>query len=313
MKGKISIRLEGGIGDHVLGMRILPFIKKVYPKHKIIAYSDCGGHPAPAKVARMSPFLSQVISVRHKKRFSRITSWGSVKNIRTHDLGKMMAADLFFDAWNAKFFIEAARILNIPFYEILNQRTKLVIPDQAKLKASEFLKPYKKKVFVGLNVTKFGLGFFKQNKKIVLSFLKELLKDPRIVVLNFYTSDYKFPHWPIPLSFDREEAARKEYLKIAQLWNIDKKVVPVANLPIFLVAALIKRCGYFIGVDNGIKHLAWALGIPHTFFVPEDIRDNVFILRWMPDFHRHLLFNCKEKDFLNHLQDARKEVSVSKK
>jgi|GEM_PF-3436475 len=312
MKGLISVRLEGGIGDHILGMRLLPFIRRRYPKHKIIAYSDCGGHPFPLAIARMSAYLYKVYPVYHKKRFPKVTTWGSMENIREKDIKRMLDADLFFDAWSAKFFIDASKILNVSFYEILSQRPELVIPEEAKLKAEEFLKPYKKNIFIGLNVSKFSLDFLKQNKKIVLRFLKELLKNPSVIILNFYTSSYKFPHWPKALAMDREEFAQKEYLKIGQLWNIDRRVIPVVDFPISVVAGLIKKCRYFIGVDNGLKHLAWALGIPHTFFIPQDLTKNYhFILRWMPDFHHHLLFNAQEEDFLTHLKEAKEAVNLS--
>ena len=83
----------------------------------------------------------------------------------------------------------------------------------------------------------------------------------------------------------------------------------MVDFPISVVAALIKKCSYFIGVDNGIKHLAWALGITHTFFTPDVSKDYHYVLRWIPDYHRHLLFNYAKKDFLRHLQEAREATA----
>jgi ADP-heptose:LPS heptosyltransferase len=70
-----------------------------------------------------------------------------------------------------------------------------------------------------------------------------------------------------------------------------------------MVAALIKRCRYFVGLDNGIKHLAWALGVPLTCLYPI-YPSTEHIVRWLPDIHRMLLFDCREEDLAAHLTDA---------
>ena len=41
---KISVRLEGGLGDHILGARFIPPILDKYPGAKIYAYSDSEGN-----------------------------------------------------------------------------------------------------------------------------------------------------------------------------------------------------------------------------------------------------------------------------
>ena len=92
------------------------------------------------------------------------------------------------------------------------------------------------------------------------------------------------------------------------MWNVDKRVIPIVDSPIAVVAALIKRCKYYIGVDNGLKHLAWALGIPHSFFI-SDTPSVPFVMRYMPDFHRSLLFNCAKDDFLIHLFEALRVIN----
>jgi hypothetical protein len=134
-----------------------------------------------------------------------------------------------------------------------------------------------------------------------------LLENPKVVILNFYISSYQFPHWPRALGMDREAQTAKESLKIGELWNIDERVIPMVDFPISMVAAFLERCRFFLGVDNGIKHLAWAMGIPHTFF-ESGFPKTSFILRWMPDFHRLLLFNCSRQDLLRHLSDARRHI-----
>ena len=76
---------------------------------------------------------------------------------------------------------------------------------------------------------------------------------------------------------------------------------------ISLVAGLLAKCRYFIGVDNGIKHLAWALNVPHTVFLPHPPGAR-FILRWMPDFDRSLLLGCTKAELARHVDDARAAI-----
>jgi hypothetical protein len=39
----VAVRLEGGLGDHILGMRVLRFVRDRYPRHEIVALSDAHG------------------------------------------------------------------------------------------------------------------------------------------------------------------------------------------------------------------------------------------------------------------------------
>ena len=165
-------------------------------------------------------------------------------------------------------------------------------------------------IFVGLDISKHDLLTLTQSRGVILKFIKGLLKNPKVIILNFYVSNYKFPHWPRVLSMEREAQVGGESLKSGELWNIDERVIPMVDFSVSMVAAFLERCSYFIGVDNGIKHLAWAMEIPHTFFGPSLPKDS-FILRWMPDFHRFLLFNCSRQELLRHLLDAEKYIKKS--
>jgi len=309
-KKSISIRLEGGIGDHILGLRILLFIRQRYPHHKIIAYSDCAGHQSPLEIARLSPFLTEVIPVYHKKNCVTTSNWGSLNNIQKKYLDMMFAADLFFDTWGKNLFIEASRMLGIHYDKILSQRPRLVIPSRFKIEAVKFLSQFQGCSFVGLSVAKYDLKFLQNNRQVIQNFIKELLRNPKVTILNFYTLSYEFPHWPKSRRLGREKIFNEECIEVGELWNINRRVIPVVDFSISMVAALLERCSYFVGVDNGIKHLAWALGIPLTYFVPFNM-DAYFKLRWMPDHKECLLFNCSKEDFSKHLLKAKRVLMTS--
>ncbi len=312
MKNSIAVRFEGGLGDHILGMRILSFIRQRYPKHKIIGYSDAAGKQPQADILKMSPLLEKVVRVYKKKnalKTKNLPGWGCLVDVQTRYLKMMNSADIFFDAWGGAYFLEQSKMLNAPIHEILNSRPELAIPSTCKIKALNILKKYGNCAFVGLNVTKYGLKFLREDKT-VKGFIRQLLSDTNVVILNFCDSGFKYPYWPKTLRMEREKK-EKESLEIGKLWNVDDRVVPLLDYPITQVAAFLQMCKYFIGVDNGTKHLAWALGIPLTYFTPVVLSPE-WTLRWFPDYHRHLTFNCPKKDFLRHLSAARNEISDEK-
>lgn len=309
MKNSIAVRFEGGLGDHILGMRLLPFIRRHYPKHKIIGYSDAAGMQPQVDILKMSPFLKEVIRARKKKNVlesDNLPGWGCLSDVQSRYIKMMHSADAFFDAWGGTFFLEQSKMLNVPVHKILNSRPELTISSASRIKASKILKQYKDCVFVGLNISKYGLKFLRENKT-VKEFIRRLLLDTNVIILNICVSSYKYPYWPKALRVEREKK-EKESLEIGKLWNIDSRIIPLLDYPITEVAAFLQMCKYFIGVDNGTKHLAWALGIPLTYFTPW-ILSPKSILRWFPDYHRHLLFDCSKKDFLRHLSEARNKLS----
>jgi ADP-heptose:LPS heptosyltransferase len=101
-------------------------------------------------------------------------------------------------------------------------------------------------------------------------------------------------------SGDEPETLRREATRLASFESGALNFADYTDLPIEVIAALLSRCRYFVGGDNGIKHLAWALDIPRTFFVKER-PPRLDVLRWMPDVHRLLTFDCGEHRLRRHL------------
>jgi hypothetical protein len=304
MRKVAAIRLEGGIGDHILGLRLLPFVRKAYPGHRLVVYSDAAGHPNPLAVARLSPYVDEALPVFHKKGQPTLETWGSLENIRTQDLRRMKDADVFFDTWKGGLFVEAARHLGVPLLEILRTKPVLRLPFVLRRRVEKFLGMDKGHIFIGLCVAKHQLAYLKKYRQTVLSFLKPLLADPRVVILNFYTTQYQFPHWPQEVRRHRQIAAELEGSAIGTLWNIHPRVVPVVDAPLEVVAGCLKKCAYFFGVDDGIKHLAWALGVPYDFFIHE-IPGFVLAMTCMPDVHQALLFDASRSEITKRVAQVR--------
>jgi hypothetical protein len=277
----IAVRLEGGLGDHILGMRVLSFVRAKYPDHDILVYSDAAGHPTQLEIARMSPLVTAV----------------------TPDREAMFASDVVIDAWGGTMFVEAAEHLNVPVFDILSSRPHLSIAPEADNAALDFLGADRDAPLIALNLSKYDASLLIHYSHVIAALLHGLLEREDVIILNFFTSTYEFPHWQEPQRTEREQAADRRGRFLAGLSRISERIRPCRDLPLPVVAALINRCRYFIGVDNGIKHLAWALDVPQTCLYPIQPTTE-HIMRWLPDVHRLLLFDSREQDFDAHLADA---------
>jgi hypothetical protein len=254
----ISIRLAGGIGDHLLGMRALSVAHARMPDRRIIVYSDSANHPVALKVAALSPFAAEVLPAR--------------------SCASESECEACIDARGDDLFTTTAAALRMPIFEFLAVRPALTLPEWAVVEADRLLRRLKASSFI-------GVCFATDDPETLTRFHSRIVDAIRIalslggddadaIALNFFTTT--------PAQFSET------------LTNLDPRIVPCADLPIEVVAALLTRCRAFLGTDNGIKHLAWALDIPRTFFVKE--RPKVLeALRWMPDVHRMLTFDCSDE------------------
>ncbi len=298
----VAIRLEGGLGDHILGMRVLSFVRAKYPHHDLRIYSDAAGHPTQLEIARMSPLVASVTPVAVTDHSRTIDA------IDPADRELMFASDAVIDAWGGSLFIEAAEQLNVPMFDIMASRPELIVPADADRAALEFLGDDRDAPLVGLNLGKYDHALLAEYSHLIAALLHGLLEQQDVIILNFFTTSYDFSHWREPRRTERREIAERVGRFLASLSRLSERIRPCADLPLSIVAALIKRCRYFVGLDNGIKHLAWALDVPLTCLYPL-YPSTVHAVRWLPDIHRMLLFECSDEDLAAHLADARSATS----
>jgi Glycosyltransferase family 9 (heptosyltransferase) len=309
MEHTVAVRLHGGLGDHLLGMRLLAFIRRRYSDYKILVYSDCGGSIAQLQVAAMSPYVADVIPIFQDQSRVTMESLGSLDNIEDHSISLMRRADVFIDGWIGKWgsglYFDQSKLLNVPYYIILAARPQLNIPPEAKYSAMKLLNDSTEMKYIAINFTKYGSEFIRAITPYLREFLLSLLEDPRVYVLNIFSRTFDFPHWPEPNRSERRARLVEESDFIAKLCEWSDRILPVVDEGIPTIAALVRRCSYFIGVDNGIKHLAWALDVPITFLCLGN-PDREFILRWVPDLNNLLtVTNSTEIDIAPLLQKVR--------
>jgi Glycosyltransferase family 9 (heptosyltransferase) len=308
MKNIVAVRLEGGIGDHLLGMRVLSFIKKRYPAHKILVYSDCAGNAAQLQVAAMSPHVNSVIPIFQERSRVTMSTLGELTNIDDKYLDVMTKADVFIDGHSKFLFLDASICLDVPYYEILSSRPQLNIRTEDMNRAMEILGAKSGLRYIAINFGKYNAQAWRSNLPNLRRLVFDLLEDHQVYILNMFSRVFDFPHWPDTERMER----RKQIIELsevnAEICEWSDRIFPIVDEKITTVAALLKRCSYFIGVDNGIKHLAWALDIPRTFFFPF-VPDREYVLRWIPDSNRMLIAHNKILPVTQVIQAVKKHLN----
>jgi len=159
----IAVRFEGGLGDHILAMRLLPFIYRRYPECQLIVYSDCGGEPTQLEVLKLSPHPMDIVSVFKDPLRITADDWWSLNNLESKWLEAMRSADLFIDACGKLLFIPIAKDLAVSPYEILASRPEIRVPQAAHGRAQSLIGSIEERKLVGINLTKYGAGFLRSN------------------------------------------------------------------------------------------------------------------------------------------------------
>lgn len=105
---RINLRLEGGLGDHLLATRFIPAIKEKYPDAKIKAYSDTNGKTFQ-KEALQSAYghlFDEIVVIPNKKfkefwvdcQFGTDNFYGALENVPDDIRKEMMEdCDKFYD------------------------------------------------------------------------------------------------------------------------------------------------------------------------------------------------------------------------
>lgn len=305
----INVRLEGGIGDHILGMRLLRFIREKYPEGRIEVFSDAGGAPAQMELARMSPHVDCVRPIYQDGSRVTLPTLGLLNNIRMRDLRRIRRGD-FFDGFTESLYIRESQRLNVSSLDVMSCRPELEPRLRAHKRADQLLSSLTPCTLVGLNMAKYGPDLLRACLPVLSSLINAALAVKNVQIVNFVASSPRFEHWPEPERTRREQHAGAEASIIgAFAQEHHGRMTTVVNESISVVAALLQRCRYFIGVDNGIKHVAWALGVPHSFVVPHRMLSTQWILRYAPDFHRMLQVGCSDGEIRTHVDDLANAVA----
>jgi ADP-heptose:LPS heptosyltransferase len=103
----ISVRLEGGAGDCLLGNRFIPAIKEMYPRSDITAYIDSEGKTFQKELLEITyPYFYKEIKIIQRKKykpfmvdcqFGTDNYYGALENVPDDIVAEMNGYDLFYD------------------------------------------------------------------------------------------------------------------------------------------------------------------------------------------------------------------------
>lgn len=311
MRKQAAVRLEGGLGDHILGMRLLQFVRRRYPEHLIVVYCDCGGYRSQLEAASMSPFADEIVPVFQDRSKVTAENLGSLDNLQPEYLAKMRQADAFIDAWPGPPFCSESREINpaflyipqsvqlgVPYFHILASRPRLKIPRSSEVEAAHWINFSLPGKYIAINFEKLGAEGLRRQFYWLRPFLLRLLEDSSLTLINIFSRRMDFPHYPEDLQLMRRKEAASACEAVSEICTWHSRIIPLVDdverpLSVQTLAAILAKCHYFLGVDNGLKHLAWALRVPRTPFFPCP-PNSYFISRWMPDYHRVVFLDAIE-------------------
>jgi len=239
---KINVRMEGGLGDHLLANRFIPAILEKYPEAKIKLFSDTENNP------RSMEFLldcfpnfykrgAEVIKERKNKEFYINSQFGkenwpaSILNQKDNVINEMINnCDKFYDL-----HIDGLNWTRHD-YDWLRYYYFFTRPNL------NFEKKYNFE-YIFAHLFSRPDSVYSLNQQYVINLLKELSNKQKIVVLV-------------------EDKLKDYYSQILDNENI---IIDTSD-SLIEIFGLASDCKCFIGIDSGIRYMPYHFGKPTFVF-----------------------------------------------
>lgn len=255
----ISVRMEGGLGDHILSNRFIPAILDKHPGADIHLFSDTNGKTLQSDVlmSLYNHFKSRTLIYRKSEKYKIKTQFGEenfpshLNNIRNSDRALMNDCDKFYN-------------LHIDWMEWLDfdfdwQRYFYHFPQpHIEIHPIKFNKPH-----IVLHVASDNLA---NNHRMKKGYLQKLLHD-------------------IPPAYDVIVLSTPSTDKFVQSIFKDEKRAIIFNKSIQDVIRLVKGCSGLIAIDSGVKYFGYVFNKPTITWAKESNRAHsclpAFQMRWL--------------------------------
>ena len=239
---KINVRLEGGLGDHLLGNRFIPAILEKYPNAEIKAFSDTENNPRSLDlILKCFPNFykrgGEVIKERKNKEFIVTSQFGTenwpscISNQKDDTIQKMVnECDKFFDLC-----IDSLKWINKDFdwlrYYYFFSKPQIETTSKYKFN------------YILTHLYARPDSPYCLDKKYVIELLSKLSEKQKVVVLV-------------------EEKYKDYYSELFNNYHIE---IDTSNdlMEIFNLAA---NCSAFIGMDSGIRYMPYHFSKPTFVF-----------------------------------------------
>lgn len=237
----INVRMEGGIGDHLLSNRFVPAILDKYPSAKIKIFSDTENNPKMLDILmRHFSYLyergGEVIEKRQNKNFAIRSQFGTenypcaIENQLAETMQKLMDCDKFYDL-----HIDGLKWLHYDFDWL---RYYYYFPKPTNVPSSKYKDPY---ILTHLYARPDSV--YNLDQSYVVELLKKLSANNRVVVLT--TKDHA-----------------QYYEEVSSNSNITIDSTSDMN-DIFGIAS---QCSAFLGIDSGIRYIPYYFSKPTFVF-----------------------------------------------
>lgn len=254
---KISVRLEGGLGDHLLGNRFIPAILEKYPNSEIHAFSDSEGNvfQKEAVLAGYSKFYNSFTVIGSKKykpfwvdcQFGQDNYYGALENVPDSTRSAMEGFDRFYDL-----HIDSLKWVDYDF-DWLRYFYFFPKPDITDKYDGELPKEYA--VFHLVSETSVGHRLEKWYIEGLINKVKEAI--PCVIISTPKTNHF---------------------------FNGIKDVT-IVNTSVSKIYDIISRAKILIGTDSGFRYIGYGCGIPTLTFSSQAFQPHQVIpshrIRWL--------------------------------
>ena len=236
----IAVRLEGGLGDHLLANRFVHAIQDKYPNSKINIFSDTEGNSKSIKLLKtLFPsvyYYTNVVGKRKNQNFQLTSKFGvenypaDISNLPDITLNEINKSDKFYDL-----HLDGLKWLDYDFdwlryyYFFPKPKIKLNSPyESGYIMAHLYSRPD---------------SVYNLEQWYTIKLLSKLAENKKIVIIT--------------------QQQHKEYY--SELFNNSNIIINTTDsvLDIFAIA---KECSVFIGIDSGIRCIPYYFSKPVFVF-----------------------------------------------
>lgn len=239
-KSKIGIRLEGGLGDHLLGNRFVHAIKEKYPTNELHIFSDTENNPNSINVLQnLFPGIYKNLTVLGKRKdpnykihsiFGEEAYPAHINNLPEQFLQNIKSYDKFYDLhidglkWTKYDFDWLKYYYFFPTPEI------------------ELISPYNGQ-YIMAHLYARPNSPYNLDQKYVVSLLKNLALNNKVVVIT--TQEHK------------------NYYQ--EVFDVENIIIDFSSnvIDVFKIAS---KCDLFIGIDSGIRYIPYHFSKPVFVF-----------------------------------------------
>jgi len=255
----ISVRLEGGLGDHLCATRFIPAILEEYPAAKITAYSDTSGNFFQKECLDiLYPHLYEDVKVIPNKKYKEFwincqfgedKDYGALENIPDGWVEEMESYDKFYDL-----HIDSLKWLD---YDFDWYRYFKFFPSP-KIKKNKNSEPY---VILQLHTSRSG----EKNKSHYLEswYVKKII-DTLSLQRGLKCKIISTPE------------LENEYSQFKNYENVEIIIGDIEH-----IIENIKDASLFLGIDSGFRFIAYSFGVPAILFGTYYSQPN-----WCAPFHQ---------------------------